>query len=365
MGDGAREGVEVTPPAILIDRAGDHRTGMSAPGQTETAMTDATGGTRPIETMVIGVPIKDEHLLRLRSAFPEITFVRAPFEEMDALLPVADAVVAWDLSPEQILAAPRLRWLQSFAAGVDRMPFAELTARSIVVTNASGVHAANIAEHILALMLAFARALPWLIRTPPKGDWFEMSVRDRVFELSGQRLLLVGMGDIALALAERARGFGMEVAGVRRRADLPAPASVSEIYGVDDLPNVLPTADHVAICLPLTPATHRLFDAETLARMKPSAYIYNVGRGQIIDTAALISALEAGTIAGAGLDVTDPEPLPADSPLWTMENVIVTAHTSGSTPRYWDRVLGILEANIARFQAGEPLVNQVDVVAGY
>ncbi len=322
-------------------------------------------GTGPIETLVFGVPIKDEHRARLRDRFPEITFVRAPFEEMDAHLADADAVVAWHLTPEQVAAAPRMKWLQSFAAGVDRMPFAELAGRSIVITNASGVHAANISEHILALMLAFARGLPWLIRTPPQGDWFEMPVRDRIFELGGQRLLLVGMGDIGLALAERARGLGMEIAGVRRRMELPIPPSVPEVHSVDDLADVLPTADHVAISLPLTPSTTGLFDAAMLGRMKPSAHIYNVGRGPIIDTPALIAALRAGSIAGAGLDVTDPEPLPADSPLWTMENVIVTAHTSGSTPRYWDRVLGILETNIARFQTGEPLLNEVDTEAGY
>lgn len=328
-------------------------------------MTAQTGGAGPIQTLVIGVPIKDEPLAQLRLSFPEITFIHAPFEELDAHLPVADAIVAWHMTPEQVAAAPRLKWLQSFAAGVDKMPFADLTARSILITNASGVHAANIAEHILALMLAFARGLPWLIRTPAKGEWFELPVRDRIFELSEQRLLLVGMGDIGLALAQRAKGLGMEVVGVRRRTDLPIPESVPEVYGVDQLAEVLPTADHVAICLPLTPATTGLFGATMLARMKPSAHIYNVGRGPIIDTAALIAALQAGSIAGAGLDVTDPEPLPADSPLWSMENVIVTAHTSGSTPRYWDRIIGILETNISRFQNGEPLLNQVDPEARY
>lgn len=322
-----------------------------------------SGGT--IETLVIAVPIEDEHLARLRATFPAITFVHAPFDEMDAHLETADAVVAWHISPEQVAAAPRLKWLQSFAAGVDKMPFADLAAREIVITNASGVHAANIAEHIVALMLAFARGLPWLLRTPPQGDWFELPVRDRIFELGQQRLLVVGMGDIGLGLAERAKGLGMEVIGVRRRTDQPTPDSVTSAYSVDDLADILPTADHVAICLPLTPKTNGLFDAAMLARIKPSAYVYNVGRGPIIDTAALIAALEAGEIAGAGLDVTDPEPLPADSPLWAMDNVMVTAHTSGSTPRYWERILTILETNIARFQTGEPLLNRVDAESGY
>ena len=327
-------------------------------------MTTPTSG-NPIETLLLGVPIPDEHLEALRTKYSEITFIRAPREELDPYLPDADAVIAWHLTPEQLAIAPRLKWLQSFAAGVDRMPFPELAARNIVVTNSSGVHASNIAEHILAMMLAFARQLPWLLRHPPAGDWFEMPVRNRVFELGQQELLVVGTGDIGLGLAERARGLGMNVNGVRRRVDQPVPAAISKIYQVSDLASALPTADHVAICLPLTPGTRGLFDAAMLARMKPSAYLYNVGRGQIIDQDALIKALDEGTVAGAGLDVTVPEPLPAESPLWAMENVMVTAHTSGSTPRYWERILAILETNITRFQAGEPLHNVVDGVAGY
>jgi phosphoglycerate dehydrogenase-like enzyme len=318
-----------------------------------------------IETLLFGVPIPDEYLENLRAKFPGITFIRAQRDEIDPHLPVADAVIAWHLTPEQLAIAPRLKWIQSFAAGVDRMPFAELAARDIVVTNSSGVHAANIAEHILAMMLAFARQLPWLLRHPPAGDWFEMPVRSRIFELGQQELLVVGTGDIGLSLAERARGLGMVVNGVRRRVDLPAPQAFSKIYPVTDLAEALPSADHVAICLPLTSGTRGLFDAAMLARMKHSAYIYNVGRGQIIDQDALIKALDEGTVAGAGLDVTDPEPLPADSPLWSMENVMVTAHTSGSTPRYWERIMAILETNIARFEAGEPLHNVVDGAAGY
>lgn len=320
---------------------------------------------RPIETLLFGVPISDEHLASVQAKFPEITFVRAPREEIDSHLPAADAVVAWHITPEQLDNAPRLKWIQSFAAGVDQMPFAELAARDIVVTNSSGVHAANISEHILAMMLAFARQLPWLLRHPPRGDWFEMPVRNHIFELGQQELLVVGTGDIGQGLAERARGLGMRVNGVRRRVDLPAPQVFSTIYPVAELADALPSADHVAICLPLTTGTRGLFDAAMLARMKPSAYVYNVGRGQIIDQDALIKALDDGTVAGAGLDVTDPEPLPAESPLWAMENVIVTAHTSGSTPRYWERILAILETNIARFQAGEPLHNVVDGAAGY
>lgn len=328
-------------------------------------MGDAGNQTRVLDKLVIGVPMPDDVLARLRLRYPDIRFALAPFEAMDAELHDADAVIAWVLTPEQLAGAPRLRWLQSFAAGVDRLALPEFVARNVVITNASGVHAPNIAEHLLALMLAFARALPWLIRTPPDGDWFEQDVRNRVFELEGQTLLLVGLGDIAQALGERARCLGMRVIGVRRRLDQPAPPAVERVLGIDQLGDILPEADHVAICLPLTPMTRGLFDAGMLGKMKPTAYLYNIGRGPIIDSAALIAALEAGFIAGAGLDVTDPEPLPLDSPLWSMPNVVITAHTSGSTPRYWDRITQILERNIDRYRSGAELLNRVDAEAGY
>jgi len=178
-------------------------------------------------------------------------------------------------------------------------------------------------------------------------------------------LLVVGLGDIGLALAARARAFGMITLGARRRLDQPHPAGFAEIAGVERLPELLPAADHVAICLPLTPRTRGLFDAAMLARLKPGAYLYNVGRGAIVDSAALASALLSGRVAGAGLDVTDPEPLPPDSPLWALDNVLITAHTAGATPRYWDRALEILLANVERFRQGEPLLNRVDPAEGY
>ena len=137
------------------------------------------------------------------------------------------------------------------------------------------------------------------------------------------------------------------------------------MLGIDELRAALARADQVAICLPLTAETRGLFDTAALAAMRQGAYLYNIGRGPIVDTAALVASLQSGHLGGAGLDVTDPEPLPADSPLWNMANVIITAHTAGATPRYWDRAIEILETNVERFRAGEPLLNLVDQRAGY
>jgi phosphoglycerate dehydrogenase-like enzyme len=223
----------------------------------------------------------------------------------------------------------------------------------------------NIPEHVLALLLAFARRLPQLLSAQRDRRWRDTETHAEVFEVSGQTLLLVGMGDIGLATGERAAALGMEVTGFRRRSGQPTPEFVTRVYWQEELHEALGNADHVLVSLPLTPATRGLIDAEALAAMRPGAFLYNVGRGPVVDQAALEAALAEGLLGGAGLDVTDPEPLPPESPLWAMENVIITAHTSGASPRYWDRAIELVVENVRRFRAGEELVNRVDLDAGY
>ena len=318
-----------------------------------------------LDKLVVTVPLRPEHLARLQIAFPDLEIVTVDGALSAVDVADADAVVAWQFDGDLLAAAPRLGWLQTGGAGVEGFPLAELAARGVVVTNMSGVHAPNIAEHILAMMLALARQIPQLVHAQAARTWRDTDTHARVFELHGQTLLIVGLGDIGLALAERAAAFGMRVLGVRRRPDLPRPATVEEVVPVARLAEGLARADHVAITLPLTPRTRGLFGAAELAAMRPGAYLYTVGRGAVVDTAALVAALQSGRLGGAGLDVVDPEPLPPDSPLWGMANVLITAHTSGATPKYWDRGVEIIAANIARYRAGEPLLNEVDLVAGY
>lgn len=318
-----------------------------------------------LRKLVVAIEIPAHHLEALRERFPDLAIVAVPYAELDDQLPDADAVCSVRLTAEQIARAPRLRWLQTMSAGVEHVLTPALVDREIALTNASGVHAINIGEHLMAMMLAFARALPRLVRNQTAHRWRDEPIRDHVFELHGQTLLLVGLGDIALALAERAVPFGMRTIGVRRRPDQPVPPTVHRAVTIERLAEVLPEADHVAICLPLTEQTEGLLDAGMLGRMRPSSYLYNIGRGRIVDQEALIAALRAGRLAGAGLDVTDPEPLPADSPLWDMENVLITAHTSGGTPKYWDRGITILSDNIERFRSGQDLINRIDTAAGY
>jgi len=327
-------------------------------------MTD-TQDRRVLKKLVVGVPLTDEHIDRLRALFPEIEVVRFSETSGGNELADADALVAWTLTEELLAAAARLRWVQWSGAGVDTLPLSSLRAREIIVTNFSGVHAINMGEHALAMMLVFARQMPTLIRDQAIRRWQDSFDRSRIFELHGQTLLLVGLGDIALAVAERAAAFGLTIIGVRLRLDQPRPAKVDEVVGLDRLDEVLGRADHVLNSLPLTPQSRGLFDDARLARMRPGAFFYNIGRGGTVDTSALVASLESGHLGGAGLDVTDPEPLPLESPLWTMANVLITAHTAGGTPRYWDRGVELLETNIGRFIAREPLVNVVDLAAGY
>jgi phosphoglycerate dehydrogenase-like enzyme len=315
--------------------------------------------------LIVSFPISDAQRELVRAAAPGLTI---RFVEDGALtaadVATADAIAAWRFDVSLLAAAERLRWLQTGGAGVDTQPLAELARRGITLTNNSGVHAPNMAEHVLAMMLAFARQIPSLVRAQSAHRWRDTETHRAVFELNGQTLLLLGLGDIGLAIAARAAAFNMRIVGVRRRglpvADLPV-----EIAPMARLHELLGAADHVATSLPLTPATRGLLGTEELAAMKPGAYLYNVGRGPVIDTAALIAALASGHLGGAGLDVVDPEPLPADSPLWDMANVLITSHTSGASPIYWERGTAILAENARRFSQGEPLLNVVDLDAGY
>jgi phosphoglycerate dehydrogenase-like enzyme len=315
-----------------------------------------------LRNLGISVGIGAERVEELRRRFPDLAVVvELDLDKVPAALAEVDAFVGRGRHVELLANATRLRWVQTLTAGADAVSFPDLERRGIVMTNGSGIHAPNLAEHLLMLMLAFARNLPRLMRAQQRHEW----ARDeRQFELMGQTLCVVGLGDIGLALAERAAAIGMRVTGVRRR-DLPVPPCVSAVARLDDMDPLLSEADHVAICLPLTTRTGAVFDARRLALLKPSAYLYNIGRGEIVDQDALTEALRTGRLAGAGLDVATPEPLPPDNPLWDMENVIITSHSGGASPRRMDRFLDLLSDNITRYRADQPLRNVVDPVEGY
>lgn len=312
--------------------------------------------------------IEPAQLAPFQAALPEVEFLLpgagaglpAGLERAEA------AAISWDGPPiDDILTAGKsLEWLHQRGAGIDHIATPRLVASDVLLTNGSGTHAPNIAEHVLGLMLAFARQLPALIRAQQERRWQTPAAR-QIFELSGQTLAIVGLGAIGSALAGRATALGMKVIGVRRSDGAELPPNVELMVGIDAIDTLLPLADHVVITLPLTAETRGLFSAPRLAAMKPGAYLYNVGRGGTVDHAALLAALRSGHVAGAGLDVTEPEPLPGDSPLWAEPNVVITAHSSGHTPRSFERYQRLLLENLRRFVHGEILLNVVDKRLGY
>jgi phosphoglycerate dehydrogenase-like enzyme len=295
--------------------------------------------------------------------------VRSPDtrEQADALLPEADVVLGFAVRPANFARASRLKWIHSTAASVTGVLFPELVASRVIVTNARGLHAEAMAEHALAMMLAFARKLHHARDAQHAHEWTQAQLWEEppaIGSLVGATLGLVGLGAIGSAIAVRARALGMRVLAVRRHpAADPAPAD--EQWPVSRLRELLPRLDWLVLVAPHTPETERMIGREELALLRPGARFMNLARGALVDEAALVDALRERRIAGAALDVFAEEPLPRTSPLWDLPEVILTPHTSGLGPRYWERAMGQFTANLKRFLAGEPLENVVDKRAGY
>ena len=274
----------------------------------------------------------------------------------------ADVVLASGMWKNDLIAhAPKLKFIQSISSGMDQYSKEQLGAKGVRLASAAGVNARAVAEHAISLILAVARRLPEARDNQHKKVWRGMigDLTQREDELGGKTLLIVGMGRIGAHLAKLAKAFDMKVVGIRRDPKQGANGADS-IHGMADLVKLVPQADFVALTCALTPETTGLMSAAAFAAMKPSAYFVNVARGKVADEAALIATLKAGKIAGAAIDVTADEPLPADSPLWTLPNVFVTPHTAGETRMYEDNVLDILMENLDRLWRGEKaLRNQV------
>ncbi|MEN6480439.1 MAG: D-2-hydroxyacid dehydrogenase [Anaerolineales bacterium] len=320
-----------------------------------------------MKTILLGLPAdeRDEtRLARVRELAPDYRLVVSVDDaEIEAILD--DIEIAAARVPRALIAQGKnLRWMQQWGAGADWLlddPVA--VERDFVLTNASGIHAIPISEHILAMMLALARRLPEVIRRQPEHRW-QRPDTSSVRELAGSTAVVIGLGAIGGRTARLLHAHEVHVIGVRRNPSVPAEG-VERIAGPNQLLSVLPEADWVVITAPLTAETRHLIGQRELAAMKPTAYILNIGRGAIIDQDALIDALRSGRLAGAGLDVTTPEPLPADSPLWDLPNVILSPHYSGSTPHYEERAFALFLENLRRYLAGEPLLNVVDKRLAY
>ena len=288
-------------------------------------------------------------------------------EDVTREIPDADIFVGIYLRPEQFQSAKRLKWVHCTAAGVAQLMFPELRNSGIVLTNASGVHAIPMSEHVIGMMIALAHDFRGAMHYQLRKQWAQQEMWDtpqRPRELAGSVVLVVGFGAVGRAVAERLRPFGVTVWAVTRSSQAD-PALAARVFSAADLNTALPGADFVVLAAPQTPETHHLIGERQLALMKPSASLINVARGSLVDEAALIAALERRTIAGAGLDVAEQEPLPSSSPLWSLENVLITPHTSGNSIQLWEREGRLLLDNLERWFTGQPLRNQVDLARGY
>ncbi len=327
--------------------------------------------------------ISEAHLQRLRAVSPNIHLearVARSLDEVPAEVLAAAEVLYLDWLLPTPQHAPNVRWVQGHFAGVDHLWPAPLFQQA-TLTTASGVHARPIAEYILMMMLAFAHRLPLMTREQAAKHWPTPRERWQWYmprELADCTLGIVGYGSIGRETARLAKAFGMKVLATKRRAETPTDEGwrephtgdpghqwVDALYGPEGLPAVLAASDYVAVCVPLTAHTRHLLNAHTLGLMKPGAVVINIARGGVIDEAALVEALRSGHLGGAGLDVFEREPLPADSPLWDLPNVILSPHIAGFNPHYLERAMSIFEENLRRYAAGEPLLNVVDEQAGY
>ncbi len=325
---------------------------------------------------LVTIPTGERHRSLLQQAAPgwefrfrgTDTLVCAPQEALPGR-PVTQEDVDWaqvilgNVPAAMLHGSPALEWLQTNSAGVEAYIQPGVLAGDTLLTNATGAYGLAIAEHMLGMLLELFKKLELYRDAQKSGAWQSQGAVKAVY---GSTVLVLGMGDIGGEFAARCKALGAKVIGVRR-SPRPCPEYADEVHLLEDLDSLLPQADVVAVTLPGTDATRGLMSRERLAKMKEGAVLLNVGRGFIVDTEALCDALERGHLSGAGVDVTDPEPLPPTHRLWNIPTAVVTPHISGfyHLRETHERIVGIFLENLRHFQAGEPLRNLVDFATGY
>jgi phosphoglycerate dehydrogenase-like enzyme len=315
--------------------------------------------------VLITTTLNPEDLDCLLESFPEVDFRVVHGSDVGEVDPSdVDVLFCDNVGLDLLSRAASLRWIHGRSTGVDHLPLDEIARRGITLTNGRGAHGIPVAETALAMMLAFATGLPAYTAAQRERQWVRPVVAPKRFELEGQTLLVIGLGSLGSALARKARGIGMTVIGCDLTPGADS-ACVHRYVDVSGLDTALPQADHVALCLPLTTQTRGFMDRGRLSRLKPGAYLYNVGRGAVADQDAIVEALRRGSLAGAGLDVTAREPIPEDDPIWTAPNVILTQHSGGASPMNSRRAADLFSQNLHRFVYGYPLLNVVDPLRGY
>jgi len=313
--------------------------------------------------------IPPSFLDRLHHDFSQLEIVnRTTYDDIETQIRDAEILFTLSLRADQFRHAQKLRWIHSPAAAVHQLLFPEIVNSEVIITNATTVHGPVVAEHVIAQLFALAKRFPQAVRLQQKHVWGQEQMwesNSHLRELAGATLGLVGLGSIGGAVARHASALDMRVIAVREHPEKGTPEGVHQVFATSQLETLLRRSDYVVLAPPLTPQTRSLIGAPQLAQMKPDAFLINVGRGPLIDEPALIAALRENKIGGAALDVFDHEPLSSDSPLWDLENLLITPHTAGLTGKLWDRQYALLAENLHRYLNRQPLLSVIDKNRGY
>jgi phosphoglycerate dehydrogenase-like enzyme len=326
----------------------------------------------PKKMVVVGGVIRGAERAKVASLLPGTAIVYVPDtatavkEAKDADIVVGQSAHPGACEPEILNAGKQLRWIMAYAAGVERcVSVPSVRERKLLITNLRGLGSAAIGEHAIALALAMARGLDTFVSNQAKGRWSREDAAARHLQtLTGKTMLVVGLGGIGTEVASRAHGLGMNVIATRARGH-EGPEYVSHVGSPDELLKLAATADVIVSCVPLTAETKNIYDRKFFAALKPTAYFVNVARAGSVVQAEMIAALKEGRLAGAGLDVVDPEPLPPDNPLWKTPNVIITPHISSSSDIPNEAIGVLINENLRRYAAGDKMLSVVDLDREY
>lgn len=309
--------------------------------------------------------IVDSYIDRIRPYLAGHEFVVCEdLESIKREIVDADVMIGWRITPEVFAEARKLKWIQFGSAGIDHTIFPELLASDVILTTLAGIHTVVVAEHVIGLMLALSRRLDYAMHLQANRLYERNQIASTADELAGKTVGIVGLGKIGLNIARLAKAFEMRVVGTKRTF-VPHLPNVDRVYSTEQLLQMLPECDYLVLVLPLTNETRELIGREEIAAMKQGARLINVARGAMVDHNALDEALRSGKLSGAALDVFPEEPLPPESPIWDMPNVIITPHTAGSHPRYSESAARIFRTNLEAFLAGGDMVNVYRRERGY
>lgn len=305
--------------------------------------------------------LAERHKETITKAHSDCTIITCKENELSTHIKDADVLVCWGGNDirASFREAAKLQWIQTLSAGVESLLFPELVASDIVLTNAKGIHGIPISEHVFAMILTFTRGLHLLLRQQMEKTWKRVPTE----EIHDKTIGIIGLGSIGREIAKKAKGMGMQV--IATKQEITKELFVDRLYSSDELLTMLPQCDFVVAALPLLPSTQNLINLKHFSAMKSTAYFMNIARGGIVCEPDLITALQEGLIKGAGLDVFAEEPLPENSPLWDMPNVIITPHIAGLSPNYLDRAIKVFANNLTRFVNETTMFNVVDKTKGY